>query len=335
MRAWQLEKPQPVEDKPLNPADLPLPEIGEHDLLIRVSVCGVCHTDLHIVEGDIEEHKLPVVPGHQIVGTVERAGQAVTRFKVGDRVGVPWLNWACGRCDYCRRGLENLCEFGRFTGYDVNGGYEEYQVTDENFAYSIPDVFTDEQAAPLLCAGVVGYRALRLAGAKDVQRLGMYGFGASAHITLQIARRWGVQVYVFTRSPEHQALARELGATWAGGSDDDPGALMDASIIFAPAGSLVPVALKGLRKAGTLVLAGIHMTPIPQFDYSLLWEERVIRSVANATRQDAEELLRLAAEIPVRTEVETFPLDQANDVLAKLKRSEINGAAVLKIRRPD
>ncbi len=335
MRAWQLEKPQPVEDKPLNPADLPLPEIGEHDLLIRVSVCGVCHTDLHIVEGDIEEHKLPVVPGHQIVGTVERAGQAVTRFKVGDRVGVPWLNWACGRCDYCRRGLENLCEFGRFTGYDVNGGYEEYQVTDENFAYSIPDVFTDEQAAPLLCAGVVGYRALRLAGAKDVQRLGMYGFGASAHITLQIARRWGVQVYVFTRSPEHQALARELGATWAGGSDDDPGALMDASIIFAPAGSLVPVALKGLRKAGTMVLAGIHMTPIPQFDYSLLWEERVIRSVANATRQDAEELLRLAAEIPVRTEVETFPLDQANDVLAKLKRSEINGAAVLKIRRPD
>ena len=335
MRAWQLNQPKPVEEKPLVEAELPEPEIGPHDLLIRVDVCGVCHTDLHIVEGDIELHRLPVVPGHQIVGRVERAGEQVSRFNVGDRVGVPWLNWACGKCEYCKRGQENLCDFARFTGYDVDGGYEGYQVTDERFAYSIPDVFSDEQAAPLLCAGVVGYRALRLAGAKDVDRLGMYGFGASAHISLQIARHWGVQVYVFTRGADHQTLARELGAAWVGSSDDDPGVLMDASIIFAPAGGLVPVALKELRKAGTLVLAGIHMSPIPQFDYSLLWGERVIRSVANATREDAEEMLALAAQVPVKTEIETFPLDEANAVLAKLKRSEINGAAVLKTHPAD
>jgi propanol-preferring alcohol dehydrogenase len=335
MRAWQLSEPKSVNEKPLKQVELSKPEIGPNDLLIQVDVCGVCHTDLHIVEGEIEMHKLPVVPGHQVVGRVERAGDLVTRFKVGDRVGVPWLNWACGKCEFCRRGQENLCDFGRFTGYDVDGGYEEYQVTDERFAYAIPGVFSDEQAAPLLCAGVVGYRALRLAGAKDVQKLGMYGFGASAHISLQIARYWGVQVCVFTRGAEHRKLARELGAVWAGSSEDDPGQLMDASIIFAPAGGLVPVALKGLRKGGTLVLAGIHMSPIPQFDYSLLWGERVVRSAANATREDAEEMLRLAAEVPVRTEVETFPLAQANDVLAKLKRSEISGAAVLKIRPGD
>ena len=308
---------------------MPLPEAGEHDLLIRVGVCGVCHTDLHVVEGDIELPKLPVVPGHQIVGRVEKAGSAVTRFKVGDRVGVPWLNWACGRCAYCLRGQENLCDLARFTGYHVDGGYADYQVTDERFAYAIPDAFTDEQAAQLLCAGVVGYRALRLAGARDVESLGLYGFGASAHIAIQIARFWGVRTYVFTRSPEHRKLAEELGAAWTGAGEDDPGAEMDASIIFAPAGGLVPLALKALRKGGTLVLAGIHMSPIPELDYSLIWGERIIRSVANATRADAEELLALAAQIPVRTEVETYPMSQANEVLLRLKKSEVKGAAVL------
>lgn len=331
MRAWQLAKPEPVQDKPLELVDNPEPQLKEHDILIRVSACGVCHTDLHIVEGDIEEHKLPVVPGHQIVGYVEKTGPEATRFKVGDRVGVPWLNWACGKCEFCLSGRENLCDFALFTGYDVDGGYEEYQVTDERFAYPIPASFSDEQAAPLLCAGVVGYRALRLADARNVRTLGLYGFGASAHIALQIANYWGVRCYVFTRAPEHRKLAEELGAVWTGGSDDDPGVKLDSSIIFAPAGQLVPVALKTLKKGGTLVLAGIHMSPIPQFDYDLLWGERVIRSVANATRQDAEEMLALAAEIPVRTEVTTFPLDEVNEVLRKVKQSEISGAAVMKV----
>jgi propanol-preferring alcohol dehydrogenase len=330
MRAWVLEKPGPVGEVQLRWVDVPTPALGEHDLLIKVSVCGVCHTDLHIVEGDIELPKLPVIPGHQIVGRVEKTGTSVNRFKIGDRVGVPWLNWACGQCEYCLRGQENLCDYARFTGYHVDGGYADYQVTDERFAYAIPEVFSDEQAAPLLCAGVVGYRALKLAGAREAKRLGLYGFGASAHIAIQIARYWGVETYVFTRSPGHRKLAEELGAVWTGASGDDPGVLMDSSIIFAPAGQLVPEALKPLRKGGTLVLAGIHMSPIPELDYSLIWGERVIRSVANATRADAEEMLALAAQIPIRTELQTFPMDQANEALSKLKRSEIKGAAVLK-----
>jgi propanol-preferring alcohol dehydrogenase len=331
MIAWQLKSPKPVDQRPLERVHLSVPQIGEHDLLIKVRCCGVCHTDLHIVEGEISLPKLPVVPGHQIVGTVAKAGTAVSRFKVGDRVGVPWLNWANGTCEYCRRGQENLCDNARFTGYHVDGGYAEYQVTDEQFAYAIPEAFDDEQAAPLLCAGVIGYRALRLAGAQGAERLGLYGFGASAHIAIQVARHWGVQVYAFTRSPEHRKLAEELGAVWTGNAGDDPGAEMDASIIFAPSGQLVPPALKALRKGGTLALAGIYMSPIPELDYSLIWGERIMRSVANATRQDAEELLAIAAEIPVRTEVEIFPLDEANEVLGKLKRSEIKGAAVLRV----
>jgi len=329
MQAWLLERPKSVDESPLARVDLPEPGLGEHDLLIRVRACGVCHTDLHIVEGEIPLPKLPVVPGHQIVGTVERAGPAVSRFRVGDRVGVPWLNWADGTCEYCRRGQENLCDNARFTGYHVDGGYADYQVTGERFAYAIPASFSDEQAAPLLCAGVIGYRALRLAGAREARGIGLYGFGASAHITIQVARHWGVEVYVFTRGTEHRELARELGAAWTGAAEDDPGAEMDCSIIFAPSGQLVPPALKLLRKGGTLALAGIHMSPIPQFDYELIWGERVMRSVANATRADAEQLLALAAEIPIHTEVETFPMSQANDVLRKLKRSEIKGAAVL------
>lgn len=346
MRAWQLSKPGPVDRQPLRAVDLPVPEPGEHDLLIKVLACGVCHTDLHIVEGEIELPRLPIVPGHQIVGTVEKVGPGVSAFKVGDRVGVPWLSWTDNSCEYCRQGLENLCDNALFTGYSVNGGYAEYQVTDERYAYPLPENLSDEQAAPLLCAGVVGYRALRLAGAvpQSLQeplraprpglRLGLYGFGASAHIAIQIARHWGARVYVFTRSPEHRKLAEELGAVWTGDAEDDPGAMMDSSIIFAPAGRLVPLALKRLRKGGVLVLAGIHMSPIPQFDYDLIWGERVVRSVANATRQDAEDLLAVAASIPVRTDIESFPLDQANEALGKLKRSEIRGAAVLKVGRP-
>jgi len=329
MKAWLLEKPEPVDEGPLGRVDMAVPGVGKYDLLIRVRACGVCHTDLHIVEGEIPLPKLPVVPGHQIVGTVEGVGRDVSRFRVGDRVGVPWLNWADGTCEYCRRGQENLCDNARFTGYQVDGGYADYQVTDERFAYAIPEGFSDEQAAPLLCAGVIGYRALRLAGAREARRLGLYGFGASAHIAIQIARHWGVNTYVFTRGAEHRELATSLGAAWIGAAGEDPGAEMDCSIIFAPSGALVPVALKALRKGGTLALAGIHMSPIPQMDYELIWGERVMRSVANATRVDAVELLALAAEIPVHTEVETFPMDKANEVLRKLKRSEIRGAAVL------
>jgi propanol-preferring alcohol dehydrogenase len=329
MYAYQLKGPRPVEERPLSLVDIPVAPLGETDLLIKVHTCGVCHTDLHIVEGEIDLPKLPVVPGHQIVGTVEQMGPGAKRYKVGDRVGVAWLNWADGTCDYCTHGQENLCDNARFTGYHVDGGYAEYQVTDERFVYPIPAQYSDAEAAPLLCAGVIGYRAMRLAGAKEAHRLGLYGFGASAHIAVQVARRWGVDVYVFTRNPEHRKLAESLGAVWTGASQDDPHVQLDTSIIFAPAGELVPGALSRLRKGGTLTLAGIYMSPIPQFEYSLIWGERVMRSVANATRRDAEELLAIASETPLHLEVETYPLDQANEVLLKLKRSAIRGAAVL------
>ncbi len=331
MKAWQLSAPKPVEEGPLSQVDIPVAKLHQGELLIKVHTCGVCHTDLHIVEGEIELPKLPVVPGHQIVGTVEQPGPGAKRYKVGDRVGVAWLNWACGKCYYCRHGQENLCDFAKFTGYHVDGGYAAYQVTDERFVYPIPERYSDAEAAPLLCAGVIGYRASRLANAKETRRLGLYGFGASAHIAVQIASHWGVEAYVFTRNPEHRRLAETLGAVWTGGAEDYPGVELDASIIFAPAGELVPQALKRLRKGGVLTLAGIYMSPIPQFDYSLIWGERVIRSVANATRQDAEELLAIASEVPLHLEVETYPLDEANSVLLKLKQSKIRGAAVLAV----
>jgi propanol-preferring alcohol dehydrogenase len=328
MKAQLLRRPCPVEQSPLEWTDLPVPSPGENELLIRVHVCGVCHTDLHTVEGEISA-TLPIVPGHQIVGVVEQAGATVRNFRVGDRVGVPWLHHACGECEFCRSDRENLCEQAQFTGFHVNGGYAEYAVALAQFTVGIPDGFDDAHAAPLLCAGIIGYRALRLSNVRPQQTLGLYGFGASAHLAVQIAARWGCEVFVATRGAEHQRLAKELGAAWVGRAEDVPDATLHAAVMFAPAGSLVPEALRALRKGGTLALAGIYMTPIPELKYERLYHERIVRSVANATRDDARQLMQLAGQIPLRTEVQTFPLKDANRALLALKRGEIRGAAVL------
>jgi len=286
---------------------------------------------LHIVEGDIPLHKHPVIPGHQIVGIVDALGSGVTTYKEGDRVGIAWLNSADGSCEYCRRGLENLCVNGRFTGYDVDGGYAEYSVVPAQFCYPIPRVFDDEHAAPLLCAGIIGYRSYRLAGIRPGENLGLYGFGASAHLVIQLARHQKCNVFVFTRSASHRAYALELGAVWTGRAEDTPPEMLHAVIIFAPAGSLVREALRVLRKAGTLALAGITMSQIPALDYGLLYHEKIMRSVANATRQDGIEFLELAGEVPLQTEIQVFDLAEANRALERLKKSEIRGAGVLKI----
>ncbi len=331
MRAMVLDAPQPVERNPLQLRDLPVPAPGPGELRVRVHCCGLCHTDLHTVEGDIPLHKHPVVPGHQIVGTVDVLGAGVKSFREGDRVGIPWLYSTDGQCFYCRHGQENLCEHARFTGYDVDGGYAEYVIVGESFAYAMPKNFSDEHAAPLLCAGIIGYRSFRLSGVQRGDRLGLYGFGASAHIVLQFARYLGCELYVFSRTPAHLALARKLGAAWVGSAEEQPPAQLDAAIIFAPAGKLVPDALRVLRKGGTLALAGITMSPIPQMDYNLIYHERVLRSVANSTRQDARDFLQLAAEVPVHTEVQLFHLAQANQALQDLKRSRIEGAGVLRV----
>jgi len=332
MKAMILNKFALIDQNPLELVDLPNPEAGPEEILIRVKVCGVCHTDLHTVEGELPQVKLPIIPGHEVVGIVEKRGNNTSRFKEGDRVGVAWLHSACGRCRFCQRENENLCESARFTGYHVNGGYTEYMVIPEKFAYPIPEVFSDEEAAPLLCAGIIGYRALRLSEVKPGQRLGLYGFGASAHVAIQVAIHWGCEVYVFTRSKEHRKLAQKLGAVWTGTSKDEPPTKMDSSIIFAPAGELVLDALRVLDKGGTVALAGIYMTPIPEIDYvKYLYHERTLRSVANATRQDGEESLQIAAEIPIRTTTQLFPLEEANKVLQLLKVGKINGAAILKI----
>jgi propanol-preferring alcohol dehydrogenase len=317
-----------VEQSPLELTDLPVPAPGDDELLIRVRVCGLCHTDLHTVEGEISS-KLPIVPGHQIVGVVEQAGANVGNFRVGDRVGVPWLHHSCGDCEFCRSDRENLCARAQFTGFHVNGGYAEYAGALAQFAVGIPDGFDDAHAAPLLCAGIIGYRALRLSNVRPQQTLGLYGFGASAHLAIQIAVRWGCDVFVATRGAEHRRLATELGATWVGAAEDVPDATLHAAVMFAPAGTLVPEALRSLRRGGTLALAGIYMTPIPELKYERLYHERIVRSVANATRDDARQLMRLAGQIPLRTEVQTFPLEDANRALVTLKRSEIHGAGVL------
>ncbi len=331
MKAVVLQAPRPVKENPLAIVDLPIPGPAPGQIRLQVRACGVCHTDLHLVEGEIDLPRLPVVPGHQIVGQVDALGEGVTRFSLGDRAGVPWLYSTCGECDYCRRGLENLCDSAQFTGQHADGGFAEYMVVPADFACPIPEGFPDEQAAPLMCAGIIGYRSLRLSEIEPGGRLGLYGFGASAHVTMQVACHWGCEVYVFTRSAEHQRHARELGATWVGQAQDTPPAELDSAITFAPAGWLVPEVLRVLRKGGTLAINAIHMSPIPEMPYHLLYGERTVRSVANATRQDAEELLRLAAEIPIHTDVELCPLAEANAVLQRLKRREVQGAAVLRV----
>ena len=332
MRAMVLAEPGPAEENPLELRDIPTPDPGPGEIRIRVLACALCRTDLHIAEGDLPLKKTPLVPGHQIVGVVEALGRGVTNVREGDRVGVAWVHSTCGECPYCRKNLENLCDRARFTGWDVDGGYAEFAVAPGPFAYTLPKNFADLQAAPLLCAGIVGYRSFRLSNAQRGDRVGLYGFGASAHIILQVARHAGCEVYVFTRTEGHQQLARQMGAAWVGKAEDTPPEELDAAVIFAPVGSLVLEALRVLRKGGTVSLADITMSPIPQIDYDkLLYHERIIRSVANATREDAREFLRIAAEIPVRTEIETFRLEDANRALQALKRSAIRGAGVLEL----
>jgi alcohol dehydrogenase, propanol-preferring len=307
--------------EPLRLRDLPVPEPGPGQVLLRVLACGVCRTDLHIVDGELTRPKLPLVPGHQIVGVADD----------GRRLGVPWLGWTDGVCRYCVSGRENLCDSARFTGYDLDGGYAEYAVADERYCLELPDAYPDLQAAPLLCAGLIGYRSLRLAG--DAERLGLYGFGASAHIVAQVARHEGRRLFGFVRRGDEtaRAFALELGCEWAGASDELPPEQLDAAIVFAPAGELVPAALRALAKGGSVVCAGIHMSDIPSFPYELLWEERLVRSVANLTRRDGEEFLALAPKVPVRTETEVFELEQANEALDRLRGGEIRGAAVLRL----
>jgi len=331
MRAMLLRAPCPVEAAPLEAVDLQIPEAGPGEIRLRVAACGLCHTDLHTVEGELPLPRLPVIPGHQIVGVVEARGPNATRFSLGERVGVPWLHETCGACDACQRGDENLCDNPRFTGYHVDGGYAQFATVPERFAHRLPDRFEDAEAAPLLCAGIIGYRALRLSDLRPGERLGLFGFGASAHLAIQVARHWGCEIWVFTRSAEHRDLAKQLGAAWVGTAEDEPPGLLDRAISFAPAGRLIPVALGKLRKGGTLALAGIHLDRIPEMSYSLLYGERTLRSVTASTRRDAEELLALAAEIPIRTEVERFPLGSANEALRLLKSSRIRGAGVLEM----
>lgn len=323
----------PIDRNPLELVDIPVPEPGPEEILIRNKVCGVCHTDLHTVEGELPQVKLPIVPGHEVVGIVEKRGENASRFSEGDRVGVAWLFSACGECEFCLRGNENLCITPRFTGCSVNGGFADYMVVPEKFAYVIPErLIDDTETAPLLCAGIIGYRALRLSEIKPGQRLGLYGFGASAHLAIQVALYWECEIYVFSRSEAHRALARKLGASWTGTSKDEPPSKLHSSIIFAPVGELVLDALSVLEKGGTVALAGIYMSPIPEMDYmKYLYQERTLRSVANATRQDGEELLRIAAEIPIRPVTQVFILEEANKALLVLKAGKINGAAVLQI----
>lgn len=315
----------------LRPAELPDPSAAAGQVLVSVAACGVCRTDLHIVDGELEKPKLPLVPGHQIVGRVVEVGEGVERFALGDRVGVPWLGWTCGECHYCRSGRENLCDRARFTGYDTDGGFAELAVADERFCFPLPAGYPDQQVAPLLCAGLIGYRALRLVG--DAERIGLYGFGASAHILCQVAVHQGRRVFAFTKEGDEkgQAFALELGAEWAGSSAEDPPEPLDGAIVFAPVGALMPVALRASAKGARIISAGIHMSEIPAFPYEILWGERVLGSVANLTRRDGEEFLKLAPRIPVRTEVEVHPLSEANTALHDLRTGRLHGAAVLNV----
>jgi alcohol dehydrogenase, propanol-preferring len=328
MEAMVLEQQR----EPLRRADLPVPDPDPGQLRVRVHACGVCRTDLHIVDGELTEPKLPLVLGHQIVGTVDALGEGAERFGVGDRVGVPWLGWTDGECRYCRSGRENLCDHARFTGYDLDGGYAEAAVADQRFCFPIPEGYPDLQAAPLLCAGLIGYRALRLCGG-HAERIGFYGFGASAHIICQVATHQGKRVFAFTRAgdTEGQEFARGLGAEWAGAVEDAAPEPLDAAIVFAPVGELVPAALRASAKGAEIVCAGIHMSDIPAFPYEILWGERRVRSVANLTRQDGEEFMQLAPQVPVRTNVQVYPLQDANTALDDLRAGRVHGAAVLSV----
>jgi propanol-preferring alcohol dehydrogenase len=330
MKACLLNAPARIETNPLQFKDVPIPNPKKGEVLVRVHACGVCRTDLHVIEGELPPRKSPVIPGHQVVGVIEKQGEVASRYAIGARVGVAWLHHTDGVCEYCRRSEENLCDNPTFTGYSVDGGYAEYVVAPEEFVYAIPNGFHDEQAAPLLCAGIIGFRCLRLSGIKSGGRLGFYGFGAAAHVAIQVARYWNATVYASTRDARHQKLALELGAAWAGGTLDAPPEKLDAAIVFAPAGEIVPAALAALRKGGVLVLGGIHMSPIPSFSYDLLYQERMIRSVANNTRKDGEDFLRIAVEIPIRMHTQVYPLSEANRALNALKNDAIEGAAVLR-----
>lgn len=332
MRGMVLKKIDKIENNPLKLSEIDVPVPSSDEVLIRVSYCGICHTDLHVIEGELPPKKLPLIPGHQIVGVVEETGENVKELKKGDRVGVAWLHSSCGKCKYCLKGMENLCDSPEFTGYTVDGGYGEYTLSKEEFTYKIPENFSDADSAPLLCAGIIGYRSFRLSNVKEGENLGLYGFGASAHIVLQIAKFYGCKVFVFSRSEKHRKLAEELGADWVGTSKERPPEELDSAIIFAPVGELYIDALKILRKGGTVASAGIYMSFLPSFSYELLYNERIMRSVANSTRLDAIELLSLASKIPIKTTVEIFSLEEANKALQLLKKGDINGAGVLKVR---
>jgi len=332
MKASILRSPAPIETNPLEYLDVPNPVPSGSQVLVRVNACAVCRTDLHVIEGELAQRKSPITPGHQVVGVIEAVGDGAKEYKIGTRVGITWLHSTDGTCEYCRARKENLCNDPTFTGWNVDGGYAEYALGEESFVYPIPERFDDLNAAPLLCAGIIGFRSLRLSGIERGGNLGIYGFGAAGHVAIQVARHWGADVYVSTRDERHQKLSLELGARWAGGTLADPPVKLDSAIVFAPAGDIVPAALKALRKGGTLTLGGIHMSEIPPLDYDWLYGERVVRSVANNTRQDGHDFLKVAAEIPIHTEIEVFPLAEANRALNALKNDAIRGAAVLQVR---
>ena len=332
MKVMLLEHEADINTAPLKFRDIPLPEPGPSQIRVKVKICGICRTDLHVVEGDLPTNIRPIIPGHQTVGIVDQIGESVTILKKGDRIGISWLQYTCGSCEFCQNGRENLCAQSVFSGYHVHGGFAEYALVSENFAYPIPPSFSDEEAAPLLCAGIIGYRALSRSQILPGQRLGLYGFGASAHITIQIARHWGCAVYVFSHRLEHQKLAQELGATWVGNSTDSPPEKLHSAIIFAPAGHLVSSALQALQRGGTVAIAGIHMSAISSLDYARdLFQERTLQSVTSNTQKDGLDFLRVAAEIPIRPHTQTFQLEEANLALQQLKAGNINGAGVLRI----
>jgi propanol-preferring alcohol dehydrogenase len=329
MRVLQLEVPRSIETAPLIEVERPIPQPKAGELLLRVQACGVCHTDLHIAEGDIHPPSLPIIPGHQVIGLVEAKGEGVQSWAVGDLAGIPWLYEACGTCEHCLRGDENLCVDAVFTGFHRDGGYAEWMIAKSDYALRIPNKLNPESAAPLLCAGIIGYRSLRQADLKHGERLGLVGFGASAHLAIQIARAWDCETYVFTRSAEHRQLARQLGAVWVGGAEDEAPQELDRAVIFAPVGELVPIMLAKLRPGGTLAINAIHMSPIPEMEYTLIYGERTLRSVANATYQDGVEFIELVVNIPIETTIKVYPLVEANRALKDLKESRINGAGVL------